>query len=66
MPWIGWEASGSLSGRNDERAATAVVIAAMPSTQPASRPTTAPRPRADSSMRMAAITGSGLMAIPTA
>ncbi len=66
MPWTGFDASVSSSGKKDERRVKAVTATTMPATQPTRNPMLVPLALGDRSMRMAAMTGIGLSATPSA
>ena len=65
-PLTGFEASESASGRTDDSTVNAVTAMTTPATQPARNPMLVDLAFGDSSMRIAAMIGIGLIATPNA
>jgi hypothetical protein len=65
-PAMGFDADGSAAGMIAESSVKTTTATTMPTTQPTMKPTLVPRAFGESSMRIAAMIGMGLMAIPRA
>jgi hypothetical protein len=65
-PLTGCPPSASSSGRTDDSSVNTVTATTIPSTQPSRKPVPVTRAFGDSSMRMAAMIGMGLIATPSA
>ena len=65
-PATGLAASGSLAGMIEESSSNSTTATMMPSTQPSRNPMLVPLAFGESSMRMAAMIGIGLIAMPRA
>ncbi len=66
MPWIGFEASGSWLGMREDSRVNTTTATTMPTTQPMRNPTLVTLAFGESSMRIAAMIGTGLIAMPSA
>ena len=66
QPAMGFEASGPCSGMIELSSVKTVTATTMPSSQPTRNPTLVPFAFGESSMRIAAMIGIGLIAIPIA
>ena len=66
VPLIGFDASGSPSGITEDSSVKTVTATTVPATQPSRNPMLVPFAFGDSSMRIAAMIGIGLIAMPIA
>ena len=66
IPCTGLDASESGPGNRDDKSVNTVTATAIPSTHPARNPTLVARARGESSIKIAAMMGIGLIATPSA